>query len=111
MAGDDALAAARPHGAQLLERGGGGRRPRRIFVNSMSDLFHDDVPEIFIASVLGIAAACPHHTFQVLTKRPARMKHVVQSGAFLDAYESSLEMYTDAEAPWPPPNGRNRAVR
>jgi len=80
------------------------RRPRRIFVNSMSDLFHDDVPEIFIASVLGIAAACPHHTFQVLTKRPARMKHVLQCGAFLDAYESSLEMYTHAEAPWPPPN-------
>jgi protein gp37 len=48
------------------------RRPRRIFVNSMSDLFHDGVPFEFIAAVFGVMAACPQHTFQVLTKRPAR---------------------------------------
>lgn len=49
------------------------RRPRRIFVNSMSDLFHQDVPDEFIAAVFGVMAACPQHTFQVLTKRPDRM--------------------------------------
>lgn len=50
------------------------RRPRRIFVNSMSDLFHPYVPNEFIAAVCGIMAACPQHMFQVLTKRPKRMR-------------------------------------
>jgi protein gp37 len=48
------------------------RKPARVFVNSMSDLFHDAVPFEFIAAVFGAMAACPQHTFQVLTKRPAR---------------------------------------
>lgn len=48
------------------------KRPRRIFVNSMSDLFHGAVPDSYIAAVFGIMAACPQHTFQVLTKRPER---------------------------------------
>ena len=48
-------------------------RPRMVFVNSMSDLFHDNVPNEFIAAVFGVIAAAPRHTFQVLTKRPARM--------------------------------------
>ena len=48
------------------------RAPSRIFVNSMSDLFHDDVPFEFIAAVFGVMAACQQHTFQVLTKRAAR---------------------------------------
>lgn len=47
-------------------------RPRRIFVNSMSDLFHEDVPDGFIAAVFAVAAAAPRHTFQILTKRPKR---------------------------------------
>jgi protein gp37 len=50
------------------------REPRRIFVNSMSDLFHDDVPNEFIAAVFGVMAAAPQHTFQVLTKRAERMR-------------------------------------
>lgn len=49
------------------------RKPWLVFVNSMSDLFHDDVAFQFIAGVFGIMAACPDHTFQVLTKRPRRM--------------------------------------
>lgn len=49
------------------------RRPRRIFVNSMSDLFHPDVPDGFIVRVLDVMYRCPEHTFQVLTKRPQRM--------------------------------------
>jgi len=49
------------------------RKPRRIFVNSMSDLFHPEVPDKFISAVFGVMAVCPQHTFQVLTKRPERM--------------------------------------
>lgn len=49
------------------------RKPRRVFVNSMCDLFHKDVPDEFIAAVFGIMAACPLHTFQILTKRADRL--------------------------------------
>jgi protein gp37 len=49
------------------------RRPKRIFVNSMSDLFHPDVPNEFIQRVWEVMSACPQHHFQVLTKRPERM--------------------------------------
>lgn len=48
------------------------RKPKMIFVNSMSDLFHKDVSDDFILSVFQVMVACPHHTFQVLTKRPER---------------------------------------
>lgn len=54
------------------------RRPRRIFVNSMSDLFHPDVPFDFIDQVFAVMALAPQHTFQVLTKRPERMMHYLQ---------------------------------
>lgn len=50
------------------------RKPRRVFVNSMSDLFHESVPNEYIAAVFGVMAACPQHTFQVLTRRPERMR-------------------------------------
>jgi protein gp37 len=50
----------------------GWRLPRVIFVNSMSDLFHEDVPLDFIKRVFDVMNACPQHTFQVLTKRPHR---------------------------------------
>ena len=49
------------------------RAPRRIFVNSMSDLFHEKVPFEFIDRVFAVMALCPQHCFQVLTKRPERM--------------------------------------
>ncbi len=48
-------------------------KPRMIFVNSMSDLFHEDVPDAFIDKVFAVMALAPQHTFQVLTKRPERM--------------------------------------
>lgn len=48
------------------------RLPRIIFVNSMSDLFHDAVPLEFIKRVFDVMIECPQHTFQVLTKRPER---------------------------------------
>ncbi len=49
------------------------KRPRRIFVNSMSDLFHEKVPDEFIAQVFATMRTASQHTFQVLTKRPERM--------------------------------------
>ncbi|MFI6296795.1 phage Gp37/Gp68 family protein [Nonomuraea sp. NPDC050790] len=52
--------------------------PQRVFVNSMSDLFHPDVPEEFIAQVWTVMAKTPQHTYQVLTKRHARMRSVVR---------------------------------
>ena len=53
------------------------RKPRLVFVNSMSDLFHADVPEPFIAKVWETMKAAKQHTFQILTKRPERMRDVV----------------------------------
>jgi protein gp37 len=50
------------------------RNPRKVFVNSMSDLFHHSVTNEEIAAVFGVMAACPQHTFQILTKRPARAR-------------------------------------
>jgi protein gp37 len=52
-------------------------KPRRVFVNSMSDLFHSDVPTDFIAEVWKVMADTPHHTYQILTKRPDRMVEIV----------------------------------
>ncbi|MBI5323227.1 DUF5131 family protein [Bradyrhizobium sp.] len=52
------------------------RRPRRIFVNSMSDLFHDAVPEDFVADVWAVMASTQWHTYQILTKRPVRMAKI-----------------------------------
>jgi protein gp37 len=50
------------------------RRPRRVFVNSMSDLFHEDAPAAWIDRVFAIMAASSQHVFQALTKRPERMR-------------------------------------
>lgn len=50
------------------------RKPKKWFVNSMSDLFHEDVPDEVIDKAFAIMALCPQHTFQVLTKRSARMR-------------------------------------
>jgi len=97
------------------------KKPRRIFVNSMSDLFHESVPDEFIAAVFGIMAASPQHTFQVLTKRPARLPRWfdwVQSprGCGADTWvQHCAGRYTDRirlhrvkgsflSYPWPLPN-------
>jgi len=52
------------------------RTPRRVFVNSMSDLFHEKVPADFIRRVFNTMAACPQHTFQLLTKRSERLREL-----------------------------------
>ena len=49
------------------------RKPRRVFVNSMSDLFHEDVRDSFLVAVWRTMADTPRHSYQILTKRPARM--------------------------------------
>jgi protein gp37 len=72
------------------------RKPRRVFVNSMSDLFHDDVPETFIERVFITMMQARRHTFQVLTKRPDRMAVVVPR-----IYESLNRQARDRVDPLP----------
>jgi protein gp37 len=54
------------------------KRPRTIFVNSMSDLFHRDVPEAYISQVFDVMARTPQHTYQVLTKRAERLARMAK---------------------------------
>ena len=53
-------------------------RPRLVFVNSMSDLFHPRVPLAFIGEVFDVMGRAEAHVFQVLTKRPHRMRHIIE---------------------------------
>lgn len=75
------------------------QKPRQVFVNSMSDLFHPAVPRAFIAQVFAVMALCPQHIFQVLTKRPERMAHTLRSSG---VYQTFRERVSDT--PWPLPN-------
>lgn len=78
------------------------KKPRTVFVCSMSDLFHDAVPFAFIDRVFAIMALCPQHTFQVLTKRPDRMAEytanpgrlssVAQAAAWMGRAEQSMQI-------------------
>ena len=52
------------------------RKPRKVFVNSMSDIFHPEVPDDFIAAAFRTMADNPRHTFQILTKRPDRTEEL-----------------------------------
>lgn len=54
------------------------KKPSMIFVNSMSDLFHEKVPLTFIDKILSITCHCPQHIFQILTKRPERMLQLIR---------------------------------
>jgi len=58
---------------EMLDRPRTWTRPRRIFVNSMADLFHEGVPEPYVRRVFDVMVECPQHTFQVLTKRSRRL--------------------------------------
>lgn len=97
------------------------RKPKRVFVNSMSDLFHDSVPSWFIANIFGVMSLASQHTFQLLTKRHARMRSLL-SAADVTGHGHSFEAmvrnshhnlrnnYNLIEAPaaeaitWPLPN-------
>lgn len=81
------------------------KKPRRIFVNSMSDLFHPDVPDDFISDVFRYMAAAEQHAFMVLTKRPERMAQ------YLNAWKESEGIVWDPDKDsgivsehWPLPN-------
>jgi protein gp37 len=92
------------------------RKPRKIFVCSMGDLFHESVPFEFIDKVFAVMALCPQHTFQVLTKRAERMKEYLGNRAtmpFVDQYafeisRDKLNKGKDARnwetIKWPLPN-------
>lgn len=82
------------------------QRPRRVFVNSMSDLFHADVPGAYIAQVFAVMALASRHTFQVLTKRPGRMKSLLASRDFRIAVHDEIEGRTARQHSevWPLPN-------
>ena len=99
------------------------RKPQRIFVDSMSDLFHEALTNEEISAVFGVMAACPQHTFQVLTKRASRMREWFEwvdrvrveagcSHAFLCAYSArdagaqhrSFSIRTAGASRWPLPN-------
>src|SRR6516225_10909671 len=57
------------------------KKPRRIFVNSMSDLFHESLPDEWIDRIVAVMSRCPQHQFQVLTKRSARMRDYLEGDA------------------------------
>lgn len=83
------------------------RRPRRIFVNSMSDLFHDGVPGDYIINVFVVMAMASRHTFQVLTKRHGRMRSLLSAEGFYDEVLARLSIlsYPDVHhVRWPLPN-------
>lgn len=71
------------------------RRARMVFVCSMTDLFHEDVPFEWIDRMFAIMIATPRHTFQVLTKRIARAA---------EYFGHSRALFSAASAPWPAPN-------
>jgi protein gp37 len=64
-------------------------KPRRIFVNSMSDLFHAEVPDRFIADVFAVMSLAKQHTFQLLTKRHGRMRSLLNAGDFWIAVDAA----------------------
>jgi protein gp37 len=68
------------------------QKPRRIFVNSMADLFHAAVPDEFIAEVFAVMAIAERHTFQILTKRHARMRSLLSSRQFGDAVRDAVQI-------------------
>lgn len=88
-------------------------KPRKIFVDSMADLFHKDVPNDYLVKVFAAMAAAPQHQFQVLTKRPQRMhRFVTEAANNLEAIRvqmNELEFdlcrpLTETPPSWPLPN-------
>jgi len=83
------------------------KKPRRVFVNSMSDLFQPNVGGGFIAAVFGIMQACQQHTFQLLTKRPRTMRNFFAVFRPEDVREYTLKLTGHMIAggwTWPLPN-------
>lgn len=89
-------------------------RPRKIFVNAMSDLFHEDVPTEFIDQVFAMVAVCHAlgrgHVFQILTKRAERMRDYLNDPNVIGRIKNAMAPFaasfkaSDAEPVWPLPN-------
>ena len=78
----------------------GWKKPRRVFVNSMSDLFHEDIPDEWIDRCFAVMALCPQHKFQILTKRPEQMQAYCSDPQTVDRVfdlvcDLALELYAD----------------
>lgn len=81
------------------------RKPSRIFVCSMGDLFHKHIPEIEVLQIFSIMAECPQHTFMVLTKRPERMEEILTSPTVSDdVWLRTSTGINDEKSTWPLPN-------
>ena len=74
------------------------RKPRRVFVNAQSDLFHKSVADEFVARVFAVMALAPQHTFQILTKRPGRMRSLLRSVEFADLLGECIVEVNDGRA-------------
>ena len=75
------------------------RKPRRVFVNSLSDRFHEALAITDIARVFAVMAHAERHTFQVLTKRPKRMREVLSSELFwVDVDQAHIDLFIDEGA-------------
>lgn len=86
------------------------QKPRRIFVNSQSDLFHDQVPDDFIIQVLAVIGLARRHTFQLLTKRHGRMRSLLGRPGLSVAVQAAMQ-YLLAQAGTPVPRGTKRMLR
>lgn len=80
------------------------RQPERIFVNSMSDLFHSGVSDEFVARVWAVMALAPHHTFLVLTKRHGRMRSLLKSDRFPGLIYMAINAILAQGNPWDVPD-------
>jgi len=74
------------------------RKPKRIFVNSMSDLFHENVTDEQRDRIFAVMALCPQHTFQVLTKRPAIMHRYLSDSETSLRVQDCVDEMTDSYA-------------
>jgi protein gp37 len=98
------------------------KKPRRVFVNSMSDLFHEKVTDEMLDKAFAVMALTPQHTYQILTKRPERMKEYFRPGrqndvvkavcSYLDSRDkgkrgglsSKIQWLAQYDGEWPPQN-------
>jgi protein gp37 len=76
------------------------RKSTKVFVNSMSDLFHARVPREFLAEVFAVMALAPQHEFQVLTKRPERAARILADLEFRTAVQYAALKRAGNAAPW-----------
>jgi protein gp37 len=89
------------------------KKPQRIFVNSTGDLFHEDAPMEWIDRAFAVMKACPQHVFQVLTKRPGRMRVYAETSAVPDHVwlGASAEDQRRYDERWPILKGVRAKVR